>query len=95
VRYVELTVHQSFTDVFARSLGFGGGNQREMGAPLADWPNSGSFREPFHSDKIRRDLVREPRGEANHVELASTPDLLEFFVERHHFQPIPQILVVR
>jgi hypothetical protein len=25
VRYVELTVHESFTDMFAQSLGFGSG----------------------------------------------------------------------
>jgi uncharacterized 2Fe-2S/4Fe-4S cluster protein (DUF4445 family) len=95
VRYVELTVHGSFTDMFTKSLGFGRGNQREMGAPLADWPNSGLFREPLHSDKVRRGLTREPRGEANHVELESTPDLLEFFVEGRHFQPIPQISTAR
>ena len=92
--YVELTVHGSFTDMFT-NLGFGGGNQREMGAPLADWPSSGSFREPFHFDKVRRGLVREPTGEANHVELESTSDLLEFFVEGCHFQAIPRILTAR
>jgi uncharacterized 2Fe-2S/4Fe-4S cluster protein (DUF4445 family) len=36
VRYVELTVHQSFTDVFTRSLGFDTGNPRVTGTPLAD-----------------------------------------------------------
>ena len=36
VRYVELTVHQSFTEVFARSLGFGRGSPRVTGTPLAD-----------------------------------------------------------
>jgi uncharacterized 2Fe-2S/4Fe-4S cluster protein (DUF4445 family) len=36
VRYVELTVHQSFTDVFAQSLGFGRGSPRVTGTPLAN-----------------------------------------------------------
>jgi uncharacterized 2Fe-2S/4Fe-4S cluster protein (DUF4445 family) len=36
VRYVELTVHGSFTDMFTRSLGFGRGGQPEKGAPQAD-----------------------------------------------------------
>jgi len=68
VRYVELRVHSSFTDMFAKSLGFGRDTPPESGALLADWPNSGSFREPFHSDKVWQGLVREPRGETNHVE---------------------------
>ena len=56
------------TDMFAKSLGFGRDTPPESGALLADWPNSGSFREPFHSDKVWQGLVREPRGETNHVE---------------------------
>jgi uncharacterized 2Fe-2S/4Fe-4S cluster protein (DUF4445 family) len=36
VRYVELTVHKSFTDTFAQSLGFDTGNPRVTGASLAD-----------------------------------------------------------
>jgi hypothetical protein len=95
VRYIELTVHRSFTEMFAQSLGFGLGSPPETGAPPADWPNSGLFREPFHSDKVRQGLVREPRGEANHVEFESTPDLLEFFAEGRHCQPIPQIVTAR
>jgi hypothetical protein len=95
VRYVELTVHGSFTEMFTKSLGFGRGNPPDTGAPLADWPKSESFREPCYSDKVWRGIVRGPRGETNHVELESTPDSLEFFVEGRHFQPIPQILTAR
>jgi uncharacterized 2Fe-2S/4Fe-4S cluster protein (DUF4445 family) len=36
VRYIELTVHRSFTEMFAQSLGFGRGSPPDTGAPLAD-----------------------------------------------------------
>ena len=36
VRYVELTVHRSFTDMFARSLGFGRDSEAESSVPMAD-----------------------------------------------------------
>lgn len=35
VRYVELTAHRSFTDMFVQSLGFGRANVSKKGAPLA------------------------------------------------------------
>ena len=36
VRYVELTVHRSFTEMFAKSLGFGPDGEPESGVPGAD-----------------------------------------------------------
>jgi uncharacterized 2Fe-2S/4Fe-4S cluster protein (DUF4445 family) len=89
VRYVELTTHRSFTDVFTKSLGFGRGDRPEKGAPLAPRPNPGSFRDPFRPDKVWRGRAREPGGETNNVERESAPDLSEIFVEDRDSHPIP------
>jgi len=56
VRYVELTVHGSFTEVFTRSLGFGRADSPETGVSRADQPGPGSAGKLFHSDEVRRAL---------------------------------------